>query len=106
MGGITAFIIEKNMTGFSVGKKEKKLGLRASSTIELIFENCRVPKENILVDIGAGFMIALSTLDGGRVTLAVGSLGAAQRALDLSVDYLRQNQGEGGNLSNLSLIHI
>ena len=100
MGGITAFIIEKNMNGFSVGKKEKKLGLRASSTVELIFENCRVPKENILGDIGAGFMVALSTLDGGRVTLAVGSLGAAQRALDLSVDYLRQNQSEGGNLSN------
>ena len=74
--------------------------MRASSTAELIFENCKVPKENILGDVGTGFMIALSTLDGGRVTLAVGSLGAAQRALDLCVDYLRQNQSEGGNLAN------
>ena len=76
------------------------MGLRASSTAELIFENCKVPKENILGDVGTGFMIALSTLDGGRVTLAVGSLGAAQRALDLCIDYLRQNQSEGGNLAN------
>ena len=76
------------------------MGLRASSTAELIFENCKVPKENILGDVGTGFMIALSTLDGGRITLAVGSLGAAQRALDLCIDYLRQNQSEGGNLAN------
>ncbi|MAM41776.1 MAG: acyl-CoA dehydrogenase [Thaumarchaeota archaeon] len=100
MGGITAFIVEKNTPGFTVGKKEKKMGLRASSTAELIFENCKVPKENILGDVGTGFMIALSTLDGGRITLAVGSLGAAQRALDLCIDYLRQNQSEGGNLAN------
>ena len=100
MGGITAFLVEKNTPGFSVGKIEKKMGLKASSTAELIFENCKIPKSNVLGDVGAGFMVALTTLDGGRVSLAVGALGAAQRALDICVEFLRKNQSEGGSLPN------
>ena len=65
-----------------------------------IFENCKIPKSNVLGDVGAGFMVALTTLDGGRISLAVGALGAAQRALDACIEFIRKNQSEGGSLSN------
>ncbi len=68
--GISAFIVEHDFPGFSIGKKEKKLGIRGSSTCELIFENCRVPKENLLGKVGKGFSLAMKTLDGGRIGIA------------------------------------
>ena len=89
-GGISAFIVEKNFKGFKTGKKEEKMGIRGSSTCELIFENMRVPQENILGKIGHGFMTAMKTLDIGRLSLAAGCLGAAKELLDLSIKYSKQ----------------
>lgn len=87
--GITAFIMEKGMEGFTVGKKELKLGIRGSSTSELIFENVKVPKENMLGKIGQGFKIAMQTLDSGRIGIAAQALGIAQGALDKAVEYAK-----------------
>ncbi len=87
--GITAFILEKGMEGFSQGKKEKKMGIRGSSTCELIFENVKVPKENMLGRLGQGFKIAMSTLDSGRIGIASQALGIAQGALDKAIDYAK-----------------
>ena len=97
--GISAFIIEKDFEGFYIGKKENKLGIRASSTTELIFEDCRVPKENLLGQINKGFGIAMSTLDGGRIGIAAQALGIAQGALDESVKYLKERKQFGKPLA-------
>ena len=83
--GISAFIVEKGMPGFSIGKKELKMGIRGSATCELIFENCEVPKENLLGQLGKGFSIAMKTLDGGRIGIASQALGIAQGAMDETV---------------------
>ncbi len=80
--GISAFIVEKTFPGFSVGKKEKKMGIRGSATCELIFNNCIVPKENLLGQEGKGFVVAMTTLDNGRVGIAAQALGIAEGALD------------------------
>ncbi|RLQ93478.1 acyl-CoA dehydrogenase [Falsibacillus albus] len=93
--GTTAFIIESGFEGFSVGKKEKKLGIRSSPTTEIIFEDCRVPKENILGEVGEGFKIAMMTLDGGRNGIAAQAVGIAQGALDASVNYAKERQQFG-----------
>lgn len=93
--GTSAFIVEKDFTGFSVGKKEKKLGIRSSPTTELIFENCRVPKENLLGKEGEGFKIAMMTLDGGRNGIAAQAVGIAQGALDAAVDYAKEREQFG-----------
>ncbi|WP_433745462.1 acyl-CoA dehydrogenase [Falsibacillus pallidus] len=93
--GTTAFIVEKDFAGFSVGKKEKKLGIRSSPTTEIIFEDCRVPKENILGEVGEGFKIAMMTLDGGRNGIAAQAVGIAQGALDASVNYAKERQQFG-----------
>ncbi|WP_163969473.1 acyl-CoA dehydrogenase [Oceanobacillus halotolerans] len=93
--GISAFIVEKGTEGFSFGKKEKKLGIRSSPTTELIFENCRVPEENLLGEEGEGFKIAMSTLDGGRNGIAAQALGVAQGALDAAVDYAKEREQFG-----------
>ncbi len=93
--GISAFIIEKGTEGFSFGKKEKKLGIRSSPTTELIFENCRVPKENLLGEEGEGFKIAMTTLDGGRNGIAAQAVGIAQGALDAAVDYAKEREQFG-----------
>src|SRR5699024_8911205 len=90
--GISAFIVEKDTEGFTTGKKEKKLGIRSSPTTELIFENCRIPKENLLGGEGEGFKIAMTTLDGGRNGIAAQALGIAQGALDASVDYAKERE--------------
>lgn len=90
--GITAFIVEKDFAGFSVGKKEKKMGIRASATTEIIFDNCKVPVENRLGEEGFGFKIAMMTLDGGRNGIAAQALGIAQGALDLALDYAKQRE--------------
>ncbi|MBW7650467.1 acyl-CoA dehydrogenase [Anoxybacillus sp. ST4] len=87
--GISAFIVEKGTPGFSIGKKEKKLGIRSSPTTELIFEDCRIPKENLLGQEGEGFKIAMMTLDGGRNGIAAQAVGIAQGALDAAVEYAK-----------------
>ena len=93
--GISAFIVEKDFPGFSIGKKEDKLGIRASSTTELIFENCVVPKENMIGKEGKGFGIAMKTLDGGRIGIAAQALGIAEGALDEAVKYMKERKQFG-----------
>lgn len=93
--GISAFIVEKGFLGFSIGKKEDKLGIRASSTTELIFENCVVPKENLIGREGKGFGIAMKTLDGGRIGIAAQALGIAEGALDESIKYMKERKQFG-----------
>lgn len=88
--GTSAFIVEKGTPGFSFGKKEKKLGIRSSPTLELIFEDCRIPKENLLGEEGEGFKIAMMTLDGGRNGIAAQAVGIAQGALDAATAYAKE----------------
>jgi butyryl-CoA dehydrogenase len=90
--GITAFILEKEMPGFTIGKKEKKLGIRGSSTCELIFDKVKVPVENRLGQEGMGFRIAMATLDGGRIGIAAQALGIAQGALDEVINYTKNRK--------------
>ncbi|MFR1709651.1 MAG: acyl-CoA dehydrogenase [Clostridium sp.] len=97
--GISAFIVEKGFPGFSIGKVEEKLGIRASSTTELVFENCIVPKENLLGKEGKGFAVAMQTLDGGRIGIAAQALGLAQGALDEAVAYMKERKQFGKSLS-------
>ena len=88
--GISAFILEKGMPGFTFGKKEHKLGIRSSITMELVFQDVKVPKENLLGKEGEGFKIAMTTLDGGRIGIAAQALGIAQAALDHSIKYSKE----------------
>ena len=97
--GISAFIVEKGTPGFSIGKKEMKMGIRGSATTELIFENCRIPKDNLLGKIGGGFGIAMKTLDGGRIGIAAQALGIAQGAMDETVKYTRERKQFGRSIS-------
>ncbi len=97
--GISAFIVEKDFPGFSVGKKEKKLGIRGSATCELIMENCIVPAENLLGQEGKGFGIAMKTLDGGRIGIASQALGIAQGAMDETVKYTKERKQFGRSLA-------
>ena len=90
--GITAFIVEKGTPGFSFGKKEKKMGIRSSPTMELVFENCRIPAENLLGQEGQGFKVAMKTLDGGRIGIAAQALGIAQGALDAAIAYTKERE--------------
>lgn len=90
--GITAFILEKGMKGFSIGKKELKMGIRGSATCELIFEDVRISKDQVLGKIGGGFGIAMKTLDGGRIGIASQALGIAQGALDETVKYTKERK--------------
>ncbi|AIY84343.1 MULTISPECIES: acyl-CoA dehydrogenase [Clostridium] len=97
--GISAFIVEKDFPGFSIGKVEEKMGIRASSTTELIMENCIVPKENLIGQEGRGFGIAMKTLDGGRIGIAAQALGIAEGALEEAVSYLKERKQFGRSLS-------
>ena len=97
--GISAFIVEKDFPGFSIGTKEKKMGIRGSSTTELIFENCIVPKENLLGEEGKGFGIAMTTLDGGRIGIAAQALGLAQGAFDETVAYVQESKQFGRSIA-------
>ena len=99
-GGITAFIVEKGFAGFSIGRVEKKMGIRASTTAELVFENCIVPQENVLGELGAGFRVALTTLDGGRIGLAAGALGAAEKTLETMVSFVKKQKAIGDPLAD------
>lgn len=92
---ISAFIVEKGTPGFSFGTKEKKMGIRGSSTYELIFTDCRIPKENLLGKIGEGFKIAMHTLDGGRIGIASQALGLAEGALETTVNYVKERKQFG-----------
>ena len=97
--GISAFIVEKDFEGFSIGKKKLKMGIRGSSTTALVFENCKVPKENLLGKEGKGFGIAMGTLDGGRIGIAAQALGIAQGALDETVAYVKERKQFGRSIS-------
>ncbi|MFY9175603.1 MAG: acyl-CoA dehydrogenase [Peptococcia bacterium] len=97
--GISAFIVEKDTPGFTFGKKEHKLGINGSSTTELIFQDCRIPKENLLGKEGQGFKIAMQTLDGGRMGIGAQALGIAQAALDEAVKYAKERQQFGKPLA-------
>jgi alkylation response protein AidB-like acyl-CoA dehydrogenase len=102
--GISAFILERGMAGFSVGKKENKLGMRASDTATLLFDNVRVPKENLIGDEGAGFKQALQILDGGRIGIAALAVGIAQACLDHSLKYAKERHQFGKPLSDFQAI--
>ena len=90
--GISCFIVEKSFDGFEVGKKEEKLGIRASDTCELYFDNVKIPEENLIDSEGAGFKIALDTLDGGRIGIAAQALGIAQGALEAAISYSKERE--------------
>ncbi|HXA03345.1 MAG TPA: acyl-CoA dehydrogenase family protein, partial [Bryobacteraceae bacterium] len=93
--GITAFLIERNFPGFQVGKKEDKLGIRASSTCELILDNCRVPRENVMGEIGKGYKIAIETLNEGRIAIGAQMIGLARGALEHAISYAKQRKQFG-----------
>jgi alkylation response protein AidB-like acyl-CoA dehydrogenase len=93
--GITAFLVERGAPGFTIGKKEDKLGIRASSTCELLFEECRVPRANVLGEIGKGYKVAIETLNEGRIGIGAQMLGIAQAALDHSVRYTKERKQFG-----------
>lgn len=104
--GITAFIVPTDTPGLSRGKKEDKLGIRASSTCNLIFEECRVPENQVLAGLGEGFKIAMSTLDGGRIGIAAQALGIAQAALEEAVHYAKEGQAFGAPIASLQAIQF
>ena len=95
----SAFIVEKGTPGFTFGTKEKKMGIRGSSTYELIFEDCRIPKENLLGAQGKGFGIAMHTLDGGRIGIAAQALGLAEGALQATIDYVKERKQFGRSIA-------
>ncbi|MBK6627824.1 MAG: acyl-CoA dehydrogenase family protein [Flavobacteriales bacterium] len=102
--GMTAFVIERGTKGLKAGKKENKLGMRASETAEVIFEDCRVPQENVLGEVGQGFQQAMKVLDGGRISIAALSLGIAKGAYDASVKYAKERQQFGQPIANFQAI--
>jgi alkylation response protein AidB-like acyl-CoA dehydrogenase len=97
--GITAFVVEKGTPGFRVGKKEDKLGIRASSTCELLFEDCRVPRENVMGEVGKGYKIAIETLNEGRIGIGAQMSGLARAALDYALGYAKQRKQFGKNIA-------
>jgi butyryl-CoA dehydrogenase len=102
--GIAAFIVEKDTPGFTVGKLERKLGIRGSDTAQLVFENCRVPAANLLGEVGQGFKIALSTLDGGRISIAAQAVGIARACLEDSLAYAKQREAFGKKVADFQAI--
>jgi alkylation response protein AidB-like acyl-CoA dehydrogenase len=104
--GITAFIIEKSFPGFSIGKKENKLGIRASSTVELILEDCRVPKENVLGEPGKGYKISIETLNEGRIGIGAQMIGIAAGALESSLAYTGERQQFGKSINQFQAVQF
>jgi len=102
--GIAAFIVEKGVPGFSVGKLERKLGIRGSDTAQLLFQDCRVPAANLLGEVGEGFKIALSTLDGGRISIAAQAVGIARACLEDSLAYAKQREAFGKKIADFQAI--
>ena len=104
--GISAFIVEKGTPGFSFGRKEQKLGIRSSPTLELVFENCRIPKANLLGKENEGFKIAMKTLDGGRIGIAAQALGIAQGAFEAAVRYAKERKQFGLPIANFQAVQF
>lgn len=104
--GITAFVIERGFPGFSVGKKEDKMGLRASSTCELILDNCRVPKENVLGEVGKGYKVAIETLNEGRIGIGAQLMGLAQGALDHAIRYAKERRQFGRAIADFQAVQL
>jgi alkylation response protein AidB-like acyl-CoA dehydrogenase len=104
--GITAFLIDRETPGFSVGKKEDKLGIRASSTCELILEDCRVPKSNVLGEVGKGYKVAIETLNEGRIGIAAQMLGVARGALEHALHYAQERRQFGKPIADFQGIQF
>ena len=104
--GITAFIVEKSFPGFQVGKKEDKLGIRASSTCELILENCEVPRENVLGDVGKGYKVSIETLNEGRIGIGAQMIGLASGALESGIQYSREREQFGQPIGRFQAIQF
>jgi short-chain 2-methylacyl-CoA dehydrogenase len=104
--GITAFLVEREFPGFAVGKKEDKLGLRASSTCELVLDNCRVPRANVLGEIGKGYKIAIETLNEGRIAIGAQMIGLARGALDAAVAYSKERKQFGKAISDFQAVQF
>jgi butyryl-CoA dehydrogenase/short/branched chain acyl-CoA dehydrogenase len=102
--GITAFLVERDMPGFSVGKKENKLGIRASSTCELILENCRLPKSNVLGEVGRGYKVAIETLNEGRIGIGAQMVGVAAGALEHGIRYAKERKQFGKRIADFQAI--
>src|SRR3954468_8967296 len=102
--GITAFLVERGFDGFSVGKKEDKLGIRASSTCELLFDNCRVPRGNVLGEVGKGYKVAIETLNEGRIGIGAQMLGLTQGALDHAIKYTRDRKQFGKPIAEFQAV--
>ena len=104
--GITAFLIQRDFHGFQVGKKEDKLGLRASSTCELILDNCRVPRENVIGEVGMGYKIAIETLNEGRIAIGAQMIGLARGALDYAVAYAKERKQFGRSIGEFQAVQF
>lgn len=104
--GITAFIVERGMPGFTVGKKEDKLGIRASSTCELLFENCEVPASNVLGEVGKGYKIAIETLNEGRIGIGAQMLGIAQGAYEATLNYIKTREQFGKPIAHFQAVQF
>jgi len=104
--GITAFIVEKGFEGFTVGKKEDKLGIRASSTTELIFDGCKVPKENVLGEVGKGYKVSIETLNEGRIGIAAQMLGIAQGAFEAALNYTNEREQFGKRINEFQAVQF
>jgi alkylation response protein AidB-like acyl-CoA dehydrogenase len=104
--GITAFVVERGFDGFTVGKKENKLGIRASSTTELVFENCRVPGENVLGEIGKGYKVAIETLNVGRIGIGAQMVGLARGALNATRQYVKERQQFGKFIGDFQAVQF
>ena len=102
--GVTSFLVERSFAGFEVGRKEDKLGIRASSTCELILENCRVPRENVLGEVGKGYKIAIETLNEGRIAIGAQMLGLAEAALDYAITHVNHRKQFGKSLSSFQAV--
>jgi alkylation response protein AidB-like acyl-CoA dehydrogenase len=104
--GITAFVVERGMEGFSISKKENKLGIRASSTCEILLDNCRVPKENVVGEVGKGYKVAIETLNEGRVGIGAQMIGIAQGAFDAALAYVQERKQFGKAISEFQSIQF
>ena len=104
--GITAFIVEKEFEGFAVGKKEDKLGIRASSTTELILDNCKVPKENVLGEVGKGYKVSIETLNEGRIGIGAQMVGIAQGAFEAALGYTKEREQFGQTINSFQAVQF
>ncbi len=104
--GITAFIVERDAPGFTVGRKEDKLGIRASSTCELLLDNCQVPRANVLGEIGKGYKVAIETLNEGRIGIGAQMVGLAQGALDHAIHYVKERKQFGKAIAEFQAVQF